>query len=255
MPTLIDKNLWTAYISLLRRCNEYSAKSVVKIYSRRRPTTESEWRDFLAETYAIIDNYGSAAAEAACEFYEEVAAVYGKNVLSALPADSPAFSEVAAAITAAAKTQNPALIGNVAYRFVKQRAADTTLKNAIRDGAEFAWVPHGDTCAFCLALASRGWQRMGKKARRGVHATHIHANCDCNYAIRFGSSGGVEDYDPEEYYDAYMNASDSVNPNDKINALRRDYYSRHADEINAQKRAAYRERVEREKVSKMDTDT
>lgn len=27
------------------------------------------------------------------------------------------------------------------------------LKNALRDGAEFAWVSNGDTCAFCMTLA------------------------------------------------------------------------------------------------------
>ena len=44
------------------------------------------------------------------------------------------------------------------------------LKNALRDGAEFAWVPNGDTCAFCMTLASRGWQRASKRAIKNGHA-------------------------------------------------------------------------------------
>ena len=53
------------------------------------------------------------------------------------------------------------------------------LKNAVRDGAEWAWVPHGDTCPFCITLASNGWQKASRKVLKGGHAEHIHANCDC----------------------------------------------------------------------------
>lgn len=53
-------------------------------------------------------------------------------------------------------------------RLVKRAGADTTLKNAQRDGAEFAWVPHGDSCAFCLTLASRGWQRASQRPSRAA---------------------------------------------------------------------------------------
>lgn len=254
MSKHISFKSWETYIKLLRKCSDAASAAVIDYFEVNPPTTMLDWQAFIAKTYAIIEKYGSAAAAASCNFYEEVAAVYGQRVLSALPADSASYADIAAAVRSAGKTQNATLVGAVAYRFVKQYAADTILKNAIRDGAEFAWVPHGDTCAFCLALASRGWQRMGKKARNGAHATHIHAHCDCNYAIRFDSSGGVDGYDPEKYLEAYTNASSSRNPDDKINALRRDYYSRHADEINAQKRAAYRERVERKKVSKIGTE-
>ena len=70
-------------------------------------------------------------------------------------------------------------------RLVKRAGADTTLKNAVRDGAEWAWVPHGDTCPFCITLASNGWQKASSKVLKGGHADHIHANCDCEFAIRF----------------------------------------------------------------------
>ena len=129
---------------------------------------------------------------------------------------------------------------------VKQAGADTTLRNALRDGAEFAWVPAGDTCAFCLTLASRGWQRASKKAVKGGHAEHIHSNCDCTYAIRFDGKGGVAGYDPDKYRAMY-DAAEGDTPREKINAMRRENYAEHREEINAQKRAAYAERKEREK--------
>lgn len=76
----------------------------------------------------------------------------------------------------------------------------------IRNGAEFAWVPHGDTCAFCTMLASRGWQRASKKALKNGHAEHIHAHCDCEYAVRFGRESSVKGYDPDEYLRRYRAA-------------------------------------------------
>ena len=129
-------------------------------------------------------------------------------------------------------------------RLVKRAGADTTLKNAIRDGAEFAWVPSGDTCAFCITLASRGWRRASEKALKGGHAEHIHSNCDCTYAVRFDGKSGVKGYDPEKYLATYEGAEGDT-PKEKINALRRENYAAHKEEINARKRAAYAERKER----------
>ena len=91
----------------------------------------------------------------------------------------------------------PALLQSAVSRLVKPAGADTTLKNAIRDGAEFAWIPHGDTCAFCLMLASRGWQKAGKRTLKNGHAEHIHANCDCEYAVRFNASTTVLYYNKD----------------------------------------------------------
>lgn len=113
------------------------------------------------------------------------------------------------------------------------------LKNALRDGAEFAWVPNGDTCAFCMTLASRGWQRASKKAIKNGHAEHIHANCDCTYAIRFDPEVNVEGYDPDAYLKAYRDAGSDVNE------LRRIHYAENRERINAQKRAAYAARNEK----------
>ncbi len=143
-------------------------------------------------------------------------------------------------------SQNPGEMGAAVGRLVKRAGADTTLRNALRDGAEFAWVPSGDSCAFCITLASRGWQRAGKEAIKGGHAEHIHSNCDCTYAIRFDSKGGVAGYDPEKYRAMYDEAEGETSQ-EKINSLRRADYAERREEINAQKRAAYAERREREK--------
>lgn len=112
------------------------------------------------------------------------------------------------------------------------------MQNAVRDGAEWAWVPSGDSCAFCIALASRGWETASQKALKGNHAQHIHANCDCTYAIRFDGESKYESYNPDKYKEIYDNASDG-NSYEKINAIRREKYKLNKDEINASKRINY----------------
>ena len=53
-------------------------------------------------------------------------------------------------------------------------------------------------------LASNGWQKASKKALKGGHAEHIHANCDCTYAIRFDGKSNVAGYDPDALYEKYF---------------------------------------------------
>ncbi len=102
-------------------------------------------------------------------------------------------------------------------------------------------MPRGDTCAFCITLASRGWQKASRAALKGGHAEHIHANCDCEYAVRFDGKSGVEGYDPEKYLKMYENA-EGGSSQEKINSMRRELEAGKRDEINARKREAYAEK-------------
>lgn len=135
----------------------------------------------------------------------------------------------------------------------KQAGADTTLQNAERCGAEFAWVPMGDTCSFCRMLASNGWQRQSKKAMKGGHAEHIHANCDCQYAVRFDGKGGVAGYDPDKYKAEY-DAAEGDTWKEKLNSMRRAQYKQDGDKIRAQKRATYAKRQDKERQYNKNSD-
>ena len=152
----------------------------------------------LDYAFALASHYGQAIGALSCRMYEATAAAHGVIVPTAEMASLPEYGEVAKAVHGTMKQSQKKVPATMA-RLVKQVGADTTLKNAMRDGAQFAWVPHGDTCAFCLTLASRGWQYMSKNALRNGHAEHIHAHCDCEYAVRFDGKSSVEGYDPEKY--------------------------------------------------------
>lgn len=183
----------------------------------------SDSKAFLDYANSLVEYYGQAVGSLACQMYEEIAAAQGVAVRMAEMADIPKYGEVAKAVNGA-KKQSEKLIPSAVGRMVKQVGADTTLKNAMRDGAQFAWIPSGDTCAFCLMLASRGWQYMSKKALKNGHAEHIHANCDCQYAVRFDGKSTVQGYDPDKYLDMYNNAEGET-WEEKINSMRRQAYS------------------------------
>lgn len=185
----------------------------------------------IAYAHALVTKYGEGSAELACQMYDALAAAAKAGVPAAEPAEPASYGEIARMVQAT-KASPPQMQRGVS-RLVKRAGADTTLKNALRDGAEFAWVPQGDTCAFCLTLASRGWQKASQAAIKGGHAEHIHANCDCEYAIRFDGRSTVAGYDPDKYLRQYRAAGSDVN------ALRRVNYAKNRERINAQKRAAY----------------
>ena len=186
----------------------------------------------IAYANALVTKYGEGSAELACQMYDALAEAQGVTLPAAEPAATAEYGEVARMVNAT-KRQNPANLPNGVRSLVKRAGADTTLHNAIRDGAEWAWVPHGDTCPFCMMLASNGWQKASAKLLKGGHASHIHANCDCEFAVRFDSSTTVAGYDPEKYLKQYRAAGSDVN------AWRRIDYAARKDAINAQKRAAY----------------
>ena len=228
----ITANAWNEYITRLSRLNQ-KAGQLMREYIGSHGTESTD--DLIAYAYGLVTKYGEGSAELACQMYDALAAAANAGVPAAEPAEPAGYGEVARMVNAT-KNQNPANLPNGVSRLVKRTGADTTLKNAVRDGAEWAWVPHGDTCPFCITLASNGWQKASSKVLKGGHAEHIHANCDCEFAIRFDHNTTVAGYDPEKYLKQYRDAGGD------INKMRRVNYAANKERINAQKRAAYAER-------------
>ena len=238
----VSATAWKAYISRLSALNKAAADAMLA-YIHKYGYEDIE--GMIAYAYGVATKYGEGAAALAAQMYDAIAELSGQVVDVAIPAATPSYQQVAKTVQGVAKqSQNENMMANAIGRLVKQTGADTTLQNALRDGAEFAWIPAGDTCAFCITLASRGWQRASRNAINGGHAEHIHANCDCTYAIRFDSSTNVRGYDPERYREMYDNADPGGSPKDKINAMRREFYEENKEEINEQKRDAYEKRKE-----------
>lgn len=225
----ITEKAWVEYITKMSQISQKAADLMQSWVQKNGLENDKALLDYA---YALSQHYGQAIGALSCQMYEATAAAQGVIVHTAEVADLPDYGEVAKAVKGT-KKQSPNNIPGTLARLVKQVGADTTLKNAERDGAQFAWVPHGDTCAFCITLASRGWQYMSKKAMRNGHAEHIHAHCDCEYAVRFDGKSTVAGYDPDKYLEEYYDA------NGDINEMRRKRYAQNKDVINARKRELY----------------
>ncbi len=220
----ITQKAWNNYITKMSAISGTAAKKMQEYVSIHG---FGDMKAVVEYAKALSDHYGEAIGSLACQMYDATAAAQGVIVPDAEIAELPEYGDVAKAVYGAKKTSENE-VSKAVGRLVKQVGADTTLKNAERDGAQFAWIPSGDTCAFCITLASRGWQYMSRKALRNGHAEHIHANCDCQYAIRFDGKGGVVGYDPDEYLAMYENAEGRT-PQEKINSMRREMYSKNTE--------------------------
>lgn len=240
----IAVKVWDKYVADLRKVNDKASQLVSAYYDAHLAelSTPAGVNALIAYCYAVATKYGEAASELTAQMYDATAEAEKVIVESAIPAATATYDDVARTVVGTMNvTQSPEAIGASIGRLVKMAGVDTTMQNALRDGAEWAWIPRGYTCAFCLMLASQGWQYASKKAIKGGHAEHIHANCDCTYAIRFDRSSSVAGYNPDEYRQMYDNA-DGRTGRQKLNSMRRELYEQNKEVINAQKRAAYAER-------------
>lgn len=219
---------WDEYISRLSRLNQ-KAGQLMREYMDGHPEADTD--ALIRYAYALVTKYGEGSAELACQMYDALAEAQGVTLPAAEPAPTATYGEVTGMVKAT--QDSPPSLQQGVSRMVKQAGADTTTRNAIRDGAEWAWVPHGDACPFCRMLASNGWQRASKNLLKKGHAQHIHANCDCEFAVRFSRGFDVAGYDPEAYLRQYRDTGSD------INNWRRIDYAANRERINAQKRAAY----------------
>ena len=228
----ISEKNWIAYRDKLAAINQKAADIMTKYIEAHG---FGDFEAIVAYAYSLVSTYGEAAGELACEMYDSIAIAQHANVKAAEPANTASMNDVSGAVNGASHVTNgiPASVA----RMVKQTGADTMLQNAQRDGAEFAWIPSGDSCAFCRILASQGWQRASRKGIAS-HAQHIHNNCKCEYSVRFDGKSEVEGYDPDKYLNEYNDAS-GKDWRKKMNEMERSDYANNADEIKARKRAEY----------------
>lgn len=233
----VNEAAWTNYLDRLRNVNTIASRKMLA-FIEKTPRDDEFIKKITDYAYALATKYGEAAAELACEMYDAIGLLEGLTLDAAVPAATATYGETAKSVRGAMKhSLDPTVTAQAVGRLVKMAAADTTLENAIRDKAQFAWIPHGDTCAFCIVLASNGWRDISKDALKDGHAEHIHANCDCQYAIRHTTSLNYGGYRPEEYKEIY-DEGEGYGKN-RINSIRRRFYEENKEKINAQKRDAY----------------
>lgn len=241
----ISKKTWQGFVERLRKIDDRAAEKVVSYMLDHDWSTGQGRKELLDYAFAVATKYGEGAAEMACQMYDAISEASPKRIPPAEPARTATYGEVARAVNGALLfSPTPESAGAAVGRMVKTAGVDTTIQNAIRDGAEWAWIPSGDSCTFCMVLASQGWVKASKNVLKGGHASHIHNNCDCTFAVRHDGVSTVEGYDPDGLR-AWWDAAEGKNSKEKLSYLRRKNYAGRKDAINAQKRAAYAKKTNR----------
>ena len=247
---IIPESAWDQYIEALAKIDRVATERMQKYIDTHAIDDEDTIREMVDYAYGISTYYGEAAAELAAEMYDALSGDYDP----AEPAETSPWWYVDVAVRGALKAAPfGILVAGAVGRTVKLAGQNTVLINAIRDGAEVAWIPRGDTCPFCIMLAGEGWKKAYPSMLKDGNAKHIHGNCDCAYAIRHNPDTEYAGYNPSRYQRMYAGA-DGVTEKDKLNAMRREFYEQNKERINEQKRTAYARRKALEASSAEETD-
>lgn len=172
----------------------------------------------LAFVPDLVQTYGDTAAVLAADYYDMLrdvppSAASFRAVLAQPPvteqvqattrwAIGPLFSAEPDPVSALS------LLSDSAQRLILQSGRDTVFGSAWSDPvtAGVARVPSGaDTCEFCVMLASRG--PVYRSEASAGESTRFHDGCDCTTLVVRVGEPLPDGYDPDRYYDAYMQGS------------------------------------------------
>lgn len=164
--------------------------------------TQSELVGFMQD---LNDQYGSVSSTVAADWFDEIRETSNvPGVFRSFAADAVPAAQVAGSTGWALSTSDglAALLG-VSDRLIKQAGRDTIAFNVDRDArASYARVPRGDTCAFCLMLASRG-PVYGSKRSAG-EGNKYHSSCDCIPTPSYRDGDLPKGYDPNRLYEIFQ---------------------------------------------------
>lgn len=251
----ISQAEWKIYIKRMSRLSDKAVEEFRNWVISKGGYSNIARQKLIDYAYALSTKYGEASASLSATAYDAVAAMQKAKVASAVPAEATSYNQVAKTVNGIIKnTGSEDVLTQSVGLMVKAAGQKTTIQNAVRDKAQIAFIPEGDTCVFCMTLAANGWHDASlSDLDKDGEPAHLHANCDCTYGVRFDDSLDYAGYHPEVYEEKYdaIKASlqadgESVKSKDVLNAWRREVYAENSEEINAQKRDAYEKRKERE---------
>lgn len=181
-----------------------------------------DWSDVAAARQAVVDainilvaEYGLASAQAAADFYDASRELCTGEKLGAkaYTVHDPRATEgaIRAFVSRIVKNGdidgfNKAACSRIGYE-IRRDANECIAENGAKDPLKpkFARVPGGgETCGFCLMLASFGYNYNSRQS-----ASHAHDNCDCRIVCSWDDDG-AEGYDPDGMYERHNKVLDSI---------------------------------------------
>lgn len=147
-----------------------------------------------------VNSFSDAAGSAACDFFD--AHVTGAQPSSIAPQPWFIKRRLYENIEKYAKTHKLGddefmrLLAEEVGGEVVQHANRTTIHNAVKNNLRYARVPFGNSCAFCLMLASRGFVYK-TETTAGEDKGHYHARCRCKI-VAGKKDTKIGDHNPEK---------------------------------------------------------
>lgn len=202
MKMYIDKKYIDHYddsLVKLQSASENSFKNLVTA-SRRPNMTKKQLKKVIYQAAKdTLYSYSDAAGQLSCAFYENNATGPVETEIPHLPGyirkRIHEHIETYALTHDLGDDEFMRLLAEDVGCEVVQHANRTTKHNAVKNGIRYARVPFGNSCAFCLMLASRGFV-YETKTTAGEDKGHYHAHCRCK--IVAGKKGTeIKGYDPD----------------------------------------------------------
>lgn len=187
------------------------------------PRRQWQRNQFVREWFpGLIEKYGIVTASIGADVFEAEAVELGLRPTVDLAEGVNA--ERASARLAAELNQTTTLSTSLQLvdELVKQPYRSTFQDSAIASGGGWARVPQGDTCNFCIMLASRGGVYESKKvAILGYSGKKYHGECDCVTILVRSPADYPEGYSPDELYAKYAAAHQyGMNGHETVAAMR-----------------------------------
>ena len=178
----------------------------------------TDFDEIMAEAVRIAEKFSILGSELGAQWYDLCAELAGVQVEAAeLHAMDQEALESAARSTAAA-SHEPTVRDTFNYylqNVINESIRATGDANLWRDyergvkGGRWARVPVGDTCAWCLMLASQGAWYVSEKSALGKEAGHYHRGCDCK-AVYYADPESIKGYENlGKYKSMYYAAEDA----------------------------------------------
>lgn len=178
---------------------------------------------------ALAQQYGTVAASAAADWYEELRAADGlADGFAALVDDTLSVDALRASTGYQLRNGDPdalaSRLGGVLQRHILGAGRQTIDRNMDADPADvrYARIPRGPkTCAFCSMLASRGWVYRSKEtASQRKRGGRYHDRCDCAIVPSWSRrTPTIDGYDPGALYKQYEQARTAAKTTDETAIL------------------------------------
>lgn len=182
-----------------------------------------ESRDsLLAFVPALTSKYGGVSAAVAADWYDDLRPA---NSLITGAFRAPVASPVAASAVAStvrwgsshlwslAPALTLAVVSTAVTEYVLRPGRETVAQAVRQDTGQrvrYARIPTGkETCAFCLAMASRGFV-YSSEVSAGNAFNRYHGRCDCVPTPEWSDEPQIEGYDPDRFYAMYEAAREEA---------------------------------------------